>query len=313
MRRLLKTLPAAMIVALLLLAAACGGGGDKPSDDQASSQDGAHTSDDSGGSEDSGASSGALISNASDALGESADNFQSEVESLLADFIFDINSSVFSVGATGEFRYQSPDQMYMLIEMGGAEGSEMDLGDLGNMEFLALGDTVYVYSGFTGWMKMSLDEMGEDADQLVEMMEGHSPFDYARLVEELGGEIQDLGTDQIDGETYAHFRITMDLKEIVAAFGEALGATGGAVSTDTLPLDSFSGPIAMDIWVEPTTLLPRKLAAVGTFQVGTESAELVMEFNFREYNGAVDIPGPPADAKTFEELFSAFSADESGE
>jgi hypothetical protein len=66
----------------------------------------------------------------------------------------------------------------------------------------------------------------------------------------------------------------------------------------------------MDLWVDADTGLPWKITAEGSIDVpagaGTTSGpiEFRMGFEFEEYNGDVNIPEAPQDAKSFVELFS---------
>jgi len=300
----LKTLLPAAGAALLLIAAACGGGGgDKGPSPQAADHAGADQGQVSAHSSGDGAPSGALVADIQAAMGKSVEAMRSNVESVLADFKFAMNMGAMNVGASGEFRFQGPDQMYMAMRMDGGQGS-LDLGSLGDVEVLALGDTLYMNSALTGWLKMSFAEMGADAATFQGWMEGHSPFDYAALVEKVGGNIQALGTDQIDGKTYAHFQVTIDLADILKAFSEALGSTGGSVASSAFP-QGISAPVVMDIWVDPATLLPRRLAANGELNINGQPAAMTLEFNFREYNTPVAIPEAPAGARSFADLIPA--------
>lgn len=309
----LKALPLAAVAALLVIAAACGGGGDSKSAspqaaDQPAAGDGQVTDT---SSQHDGQPGGALVSDVTAAMGKSVEAMRSGVQSVLADFSFAMNAGAMNVGASGEFRFRDPDQMYLVMKMDGGQGG-IDLGDLGNMEVLALGDTLYINSAFTGWLKMSLTEMGADAATFENWMQGHSPFDYAALVEKMGGNIQPMGTDEIDGKTFAHFQVTIDLADILKAFSEALDSTGGSVVSSAFP-QGIQAPVVMDIWVDPATLLPRRLAANGEMDLGGQPATMVLEFNFREYNTAVAIPEAPADAKSFADLLSGAGQDGSGQ
>jgi hypothetical protein len=209
------------------------------------------------------------------------------------------------MGANGEFAFSR--RTSYDDEDVSSEDTGVDLGEFGAIELLARDGLFYMNSPFTGWISMSMADLGADAETFQNMMDGHSPFDYATMIEDLGGEVTDLGTDEIDGKTYAHFQVTVDLGEVVGAFTDSLGSAGSSLGAGAIPTDQMSGPILMDIWVEPSTMLPRRLAAEAAFTFGDESADMVMEFNFREYNGAVDIPQAPADAKSLTDLFSAFA------
>lgn len=311
MARTWKMLPAALVAATLLLAAACGGNSDSTPEPQPSDQP-QPTPEAAAHGAEGGQTSGALVSDIAQAMRQSVRNMQEQVNSVWADFTFDMSAGAMTVGANGEFRYQAPDQMYLKMKMNGGANASFDLADLGDIEVLVLGDTLYMNSAFTGWVKLSLTEMGADADTFKGWMAGHSPFDYAALVEKVGGNIESLGAEQIDGKTYAHFRVTIDLADILGAFAKALSSTGGTVMESAFP-QGLSGPIVMDIWVDQATLLPYRLAANGDFTLGQQSAAMTLEFNFRQFNGAVDMPQAPASAQSLTELFSGMAGQGGGQ
>lgn len=300
MRAKLRILPAALVALLLLLAVACGVG------DEEKKSSGDQTSDQSGG----GDISQPIVSNAIEALGKSADRFEQDISSMRAEFSFNMKMTGMSMGATGDFLYESPDKMYMLMKLSSDESSLIDLGQLGNFEILLRGEDIYMNTAFTGWVATSLDELGEDGKQFEELLSGHSPFDYQQLIDSLGADIQDLGQESLDGGTYSHYRVSMDLAKVIDAISDSLGSTD-SLGTEPLPTD-FSGPITMDIWVDPDTLLPYQLRADGSFGTPTESADFAMAMKFLEYNGAVTIPEAPKDAQSLSDLAGAFGGDSSG-
>jgi len=284
MQRIPRILAAAFLTAGFALAAACGGGGEE----QASNLP----------PEDS---SELLVANPSQALGQSVDRFEENVESVEALFTFAIEMDGIAFGADGRFSYVSPDSMYMLMNMSGGGGG-VDLGDLGEFEILLLGDELYMNTGFTGWVKMSLDDFGEGADALRSLREGHTPLDYQKLIDSIGGEVQNLGSETVDGKTIMRLRVTTDFATLMDSIADSVGDSGGG-DESLLPAD-LSGPMALDIMIDPQTLLPYKFEANGEFTMNGQSANFGMTFRFFNYNGPVIIPEPPADAKPFDEGFS---------
>jgi hypothetical protein len=214
-----------------------------------------------------------------------------------------------SFGIAGDFAFQAPEQMHMKLDFTGGEGQLIDFSELGSIEMLLLGDRMYMYVPFFGgWTVATLDELGVDAEQYREMLNNHSPFDYADLVDSFGdaANAQDLGEEEIDGGTYRHYRIESDLASLMDALA---GAFGDDVTDETmLPSGDVSGPILADIWLDSETLLPHRLTAEGSFSSGTtdDGATNTMQFSLAivvdAYNGDVTIPDPPADAQPFSEL-----------
>ncbi len=214
----------------------------------------------------------------------SADAFSEEVESLRAEMEFSIASGSFSADATADIAFQAPDKMHMV----------MDIGGLGSFELLVLGADIYMNIPGEGWTVMSLDDLGLDAAAFEELMKnGGSPLDYTSLIEQLGGQIQRLPDETIDGATYSHYRGSLDFADLLAAFSDTFGVG------DALPADSLSGPLAFDLWVDADTLLPYRVTIDGSFTVGSDSMDFAATIRFLEYNGAVTIPERPADAEAF--------------
>ncbi len=280
---ILKTFPLLVLAALLLIAVACkGGSGDS-------------TSNDSGDNP-------ALVFNATEALAASADRFQREVGSVNAEFTFEMESSLFSMSADGKFMYSAPDQLYMTMEMGGGDGT-IDFGEIGAFEMLLRDGKFYMYTPFTEWLVMSPEDMGEEAASFQDLLNGHSPFDYQTLVDSIGGNVEVVGEQKMDGGTYQHLRVTADMADVLASLSDSLGSTGDAFGVDSgLSLDELSGPIVMDVWVDAETLLPHKLSADGTIGFGEQETSMVIEFTFLSYNEVVQIPAAPEDAKDFGQL-----------
>jgi hypothetical protein len=242
-----------------------------------------------------------LVTNPSAALGASAQRFEEEIDSVEAEFSFEFGMDGFAIGADGHFAYRAPDNMHMTMEMSGGDDEMFNLGDVGPIEMLLLGDDLYMNTGFTGWMTMSLDDLGADAESLREMMDMHAPLDFQALVGGLDAEVQNLGPEEVGGNTYTRLRIATDLATVMDAMGESVGE-------DTLGAGLFdvAAPMTMDILMNPETLLPFTFEANGDFGLGGESMEFRMAFKFFDYNGPVDIPAPPEDAVPFDEGFGDF-------
>ena len=118
MRSLPRILCASTVATALMLAAACGGSSDS-GDDQSSNEPLGDTSE-------------LLVANPSRALGKSVDRFEQDVQSVSAEFFFEMEFGGFTVGADGTFAYRAPDTMHMVMDMnGGGEG--IDLGETGGV------------------------------------------------------------------------------------------------------------------------------------------------------------------------------------
>jgi hypothetical protein len=282
MRNFSRLFCGGVALAAMVMVIACGGGGEQQTSSEPVDPE-------------------LLVSNPSAALGASAQRFEEEIDSVEAEFSFEFGMDGFAIGADGHFAYRAPDNMHMTMEMSGGDDEMFNLGDVGPIEMLLLGDDLYMNTGFTGWMTMSLDDLGADAESLREMMDMHAPLDFQALVGGLDAEVENLGPVEVGGNTYTRLRITTDLATVMDAMGEAVGE-------DSLGAGLFdvAGPMTMDILMNPETLLPFTFEANGDFGMGGESMEFRMAFKFFDYNGPVDIPAPPEDAVPFDEGFGDF-------
>ncbi len=276
MRIFTRVLPLALAATLFVLASACGSGGT-----------GSTTSDQTDGQ-----SSDLVSSDPLKVLSESAESFQDEVQSLEADLQFVISAGGLDINTSAQMAFQAPDQMHLTMAVTG----------VGEFEMLMLGTDIYMNVPPQGWIVFALDdlgleELGLDASTLQDTFSDHSFLDYGALVQSVGGEIEDLGVETIDGGTYRHYRGTMDFADLSGAFNDAVGASEG------LNLADVSGPLTFDVWVDPDSYLPYKLTAGGEFAFGADALVFDAEMLFTSYNEPVEIPEAPQDAVSLGELF----------
>ena len=281
MRALIRTLPLTLVAMLFVLAAACNSGGTAP------------TTSDQPVDQTDGQSSDLVSSDPLAVLAASAESFQEEVESLQAEMEFSISAGGFDVDVSADLAFQAPDQMYMT----------MDLTGLGEFEMLLLGTDIYMNVPGQGWVVFSLDDLGlddlgVDVETLQDTFNDHSLIDYEALVDSVGGDIEDLGEETLEGGTFRHFRGTIDFADVSAAFSDAFGAT------DNLNLDDVSGPLTFDVWVYTDSFLPHKLTASGEFAFGADSMVFDATMLFTGYNEPVEIPAPPADVVSLADFFN---------
>lgn len=324
MARLWKLAPAFLLALLLAIAVACGGGSDDAAtnidgtDDSAGSDapaaaqtdDGpeAVSNDGSGGSQN-GAPSDLLVSSATEALGASAETFSEDISSVRAEFVMKVVSAGTTVGASGDFAYKSPDQLYMTLDMESDDASLIDLGELGTFEVLVLGADLYVnIPFFGGWFIVPAEDLGEDFVSFDSLLDGHSPFDYQMLIDSLGDDVEDLGVESFDGGTFHHFKVTLDGQDVYDSFAESFGESETLGIADA-PEDVLDGPMVMDIWVHEDSFLPYLLEANASFADAGETADMTFSVKFTDYNVDFDMPDPPADAQSLEDVFGAFFED----
>lgn len=249
-----------------------------------------------------------LVTNPSEALGASVDRYEDHVEAVEAQFSLEMDFGGFAFGANGNFAYRAPDSVYLTMEMSGGDETLFDLSQFGTFEVLVIGDDLYINSGPTGWVSGSIADFGENSASLNDLLEGHAPLDFNALVESVGADVQYLGDTTVDGKTYTRLRITTDLASLMEDALSSFGSSGGV---DEAPFsDYFTSPVTMDILMDPVTLLPYTFEANGQFGSGAETGKFTLAFKFFDYNGPVDIPEPPADAKPFDEALGDFGTEQ---
>ncbi len=298
-----------LLAILLLAAAACGGGGDNASGDAGYQKDAGNSSDSGRSGSSNGALSDLLAANPADALGKSAAAFSGQVKSMKGDFLFSMSGAGATMDVKGDFSYRAPDSVYMTMDVAGMGGDAVSA--LSNMKFdiLMLGDKLYMNTPFLGgWVVMTMDEIGVNAQQYEKLLQDHAPFDYSALIKDTEG-ITVVGNEEIEGHTYAHVQVQTDFAQAMAAIAASFQSTG--FDSSTLPTSALSGPLTLDLWVDPDSGLPYRIQASGSIDMpdtGTGTAagpmQFQMKFDFEEYNGSVDIPDAPKDAKSFVDLFS---------
>jgi outer membrane lipoprotein-sorting protein len=327
----MKSWPLMILGAALLVAvAACSGGSggddvsnqpggdaaakDQPAGDQAGDDAVADVPDDGDGDGTgsfgvtSDGSSDAIVSNAIEALGLSAESLEQDVESMRAEMMIDMESNDFSMRMSGELAFELPDKMYMVMEIDGDlgdladEGLDIDPSDFGDIEMLVLGDVAYMKMPLFGWVTMPADEADVDFGDIDSLTSGDFMIGYGDIVDEVAAYlgIEDLGEESIDGGTYQHYRVTIDADEAMDTFANTFAGDEQLFADGDVNVD---GAMTMDIWVDADTYLPHMVTADGSFSDGSEEMTMNMVMEFFDYNQPIDFPDPPADAVSFADMF----------
>ena len=285
MTRTIRLLTLALAAMLLLAAAACKTGG------------GDGSGADSGGGEPI----DLVSADPRAVLSETLQNFDEEVTSVEMEMEMSFGLGGFALDATAEMAYQAPDRMYMT----------MDMGFLGEVEAMLVGTDMYMRLPGEGWVVFSfedllggdLEELGIDAGSFEEQWNEHSLIDFKEAFEGVGGVVQDLGDEVIDGKTYRHYRGSLDVASVMSSLGEP-----GGYDPSEFGLDEVSGPMIFDYWFDPETFFPYKVSMGGDLTTGGEALTMDMTIVMTGYNGDVTLPDPPANATPLTDFFDeAFS------
>lgn len=243
------------------------------------------------------------VSNATDALGKSADQFDDKVESVSGDFGMQLSGSTFNANLNGNFAFNAPDAMFMKFAMTGAGTDAQNPGaslsfDGFEVQLLYRDDTFWMFTPFTGWVYGDADELDIDQDEIEDLLDSGGPIDYAGLLDDLG-DIEDVGIEQTEAGPMRHYRMTMDVAELIEAIG-------GVPAEEAIPADDMTGSTTFDIWVHSDNLLPYRFEANGQISSQGEAVNFAMQMSFHNYGEAALIPEPPADAKPVDEAFGDF-------
>lgn len=307
MRITMRFLPAGIVALLLVALAACGGSGE-PSDEQK----------DSGGTPAASAASGAdaaghdaakyadlVVSNGTGVLGASAQRWSQDVSSVRSEFQFHVGSTAMNMSGSGEFVFQAPDKMHMTMDLSGIPGLTSGSGGLGNMELLLRDGNVYMNSPLTGWIQMSLKDLGADSESFEQLLSSHSLFDYDSLLAGLGEGVTFVGEESLRGEAVARYRVTADLNQLLDSITQAMS---GQIGGEVLPSGGASSPMTMDIWVGKDSLLPAKVSASGMLAMASVNMSVDMTMDFYGYNEPVSLPDAPRDAKSLTDALGGLIA-----
>jgi hypothetical protein len=263
--------PVAFVLGLICLLAVACGGDKKPSETSNRAP-----------ANDAPASSERLVS-AEAALGGAARN-AAEVESFRGTMEMEMDFGAMRFGFDGEMAYEAPDATHMQMSMLGMD-----------MEMLVYGTNLYMRMDGADWMKLDLTNAGIDLSQFEDLAENQGFFDLEEMARSLG-DVEELPDVDIDGKTYKHYRAEPDF----ADFADQLPA--GAIDPSlAAEAEDMIDAIEVEFWIDPETELPRRFEMTMSMDMPTgESGDMLMAFDYVEYNVDVDIPAEPVGAPAFD-------------
>ena len=309
MLKRLKFLVPGLFGALALVAVACGGGDDDGGDGEPPQREtGGDGASNGSFSDEEFVSAGALV------LSKSVQSYTAEeITSMSGAITFDFSMGTTSVNGSADFAFED-DAMHMALSFeGGDQASVVDLSQLGTFEVLVRDDEFFINIPFLGgWFTITDEDMPESSVSISDMLSRGSPFDFSGLAGALGGGVEYIGEDEIDGRATVHYQLTGDLQSLIGSFSDALAATGDNAFSDQILGSEITGPVTIDVWVGKGDFLPYKLtgeATIDTGETGVLTLDLVATFG--DYNGDVDIPDAPDDAQSLGDLFGQMGFDPS--
>jgi len=212
-----------------------------------------------------------------------------EVETFSGTFDMKVSSGGFSINMAGDYVFRAPDTMYMTMEMFGQ-----------SMKMLMVLPDFYIEVPGEGWFVVNGEAAGIDWDVFEQYVEQRGPMDYSAITEQLEG-LEQLPDDTIDGVTYLHYGGALDFAKLMGEVPEGM--------IDPAVLDQVSGSldqVHVELWLDRENYLPYRADMSMDFSAGAEMPSFSMEMSMLsfDYNEPVDIPEPPADARSIDELSS---------
>lgn len=182
----------------------------------------------------------------------------------------------------------------------------MDMGDLtemmgvdGAIEMVVDGDTTYMKSELFSmfgddskpWIRMDSDEVSED-DMFG--TGSNDPGDFLTFLENAGGEVTEVGTEEIRGVETKHVQVDLDLETMMADASdeeraemeealEEMGAAGGTIPTEAwIDGDGYVRKIMMTF----------DFAAMGATDPEMDGVSMTIDIEMFDFNEPVDIEIP---------------------
>jgi outer membrane lipoprotein-sorting protein len=259
------------LAGVVLVAAACGGGDKAPS---------------GGGAAIPSDQQDQLVS-ISAVLKQAAENTD-QIDTMSGEFSMAISAGGESFTIGGSMLAEYPDRMFIEMDVIGQRLTMlMDLPDA----YMRMGDE---------WFVVDLDDAGFDTAAFAEYMDNQGIIDLQQIAESLQGAEQ-LPNDEIDGKTYAHYRGHFGVAELLndpATQQFLAGADEGL-------LDAADGTVQVDTWIDPATMLPRRVTMDMNMTMAGFLAHMsmLMTMDFLEFNGPVNIPDTPENARSISEAY----------
>ena len=178
---------------------------------------------------------------------------------------------------------------------------------LGEMEVISDGTTLYLRADAlteaaqvpTPWLKADLSTLSPELADLQFLSWGQN--DPSQALELLRGasELEDVGTEDIDGTDTTHYRGTLDLEK-AAELAPAEVRTSVQAAVDQAKQQFGSTTVPMDVWVDSDELIRRMRFAypLPPEAGGSENSQLVLQMDLFDFGDPVEIEPPPADQVT---------------
>jgi LppX/LprAFG-like lipoprotein len=161
------------------------------------------------------------------------------------------------------------------------------------VEYMRLPAFAKLVPGAKPWVKLNLNEVAKsnsfDFSQLLQTAGIQDPTQALQMIQSVG-DVQKVGTEQLDGVDTTKYSGTIDPQKLAAKFGNGrLGQVFQAMGTKAIPIT---------VWVDGDGYV-RKLEESLTAQVpGTGTMDMKIGLQMSDFGAKVDVTPPPADQTT---------------
>src|SRR5690606_18104196 len=126
-----------------------------------------------------------------------------------------------------------------------------------------------MFTGTDGWLSVSAEDLGVDADELGLGMAGSDPTQMLESLRGVSEEIEVLGAEKVRGVDTTHYRVVVDLEAAAAQLDaearEAYEQEMAEFGVDALPLE---------VWVGDDGLVYRMAIDLAEIAAQTDAEEM---------------------------------------
>lgn len=220
-----------------------------------------------------------------------------------------------TVDATGAYDFESGDmEMDMAAVMPGLGDMDMQARMVDGVMYIRYQDSFMSQMGLPAgvtWISMDLGNMtGLSAGQMQSMGgQFQDPTQFLAFLEAAGAEIEEVGSEEVDGFETTHYRARTDFAALMEEQSEALEGMLGSQGLSGDALGAMSEvEIPMDVWIDNEGRVRRiriemdMSEAMSSMFPGQGDAgtryEIEVEQDFSDFGLDVDVEAPPADETT---------------
>lgn len=232
------------------------------------------------------------------ALGSSAERL-TQVQSGRSTFSWLIERDGFRAQGNGTYSAQSPGNLQVEEHYRGQGNTPTKFNEANDSNLLVLGEKIFLNTPALGsdWVQFTPTELGADWNVIQRLLLAKSPLDYKALTASVSGDIASIGTEPIGGHYFMHLRAVADAGSIMDALAHAYGSQG-----QIMLAHRFSGNVPLDLWLDSTTLLPKRIKVNGQFTFMGAPTQLQLTVEFSDFDSVDRFTDAPKNAKPVSQL-----------